>query len=931
MRINQKSRKWLLSKGHKNSPAARFVLINTPVVVFLLIFFIFFGGNSNANAQHPGETRLENNLRVITCEMHHAPLIFLGVIYDAAPRNEYIGITGISHVLEHMMFMGTKKYPGNKFIQNLRQMGASLNGFTTTDFTAYYDFFPKQYLEQILKMEADRMQNLLLDSLVFVKELEVVKNERRRKLDNSPRALIEADFKNLFYRTHPYRNPTIGYMPDLENMTLKKVRNYYHRYYRPENAVLILVGDFETANILPKVRKFFGFSKSGSPPERFEIFELPPQGKRQVVYRSSAFQKPAVYFHFHLPPITHPAAPALDALMAVLGRPSSELGRLKEVLVHQQNLAEHAGTAGFCFRDAGFLTMKVTTDDTAKFPQIETKIRQIVNELKTKPVSEEELFAYKIKTKYLRAQEGLSIRGFGEKLIYYTMMGGWQYRLLEEPKIKEQLTPADIQRVAQTYLDFEQGFTEYRIPAQSGVPGDTGRAEGDLSGERDEQNGINYFFGKSEKPVCEKIDGPTELHLSGMLHRTDLSNGIILYQLQNPASGLWGFQGFWETGNIVENDTFPGIGRLLVQLMMGDTRQTTATDLKKKLQYYQIRQGFGGGNIDLTVYGDCLGEYVDTLLAATHERLFSPKFTKEKIDEMVSRLREGEANEWNNPKIPANRLITQLLFPNHPYARENRRDPDKLQQVTPEKLQKMWRRYFCPENLTLIVYSPFDSSTNRHLIQKYFVKKWPENISPVQEVPLASIEKYPEKALYQIPNPDLKMAEIRIGFPGPDLSHPDAFAFDQMADILARGSVSSYLGSILRNQLGLTYYLGLNSESGARRYGGSLIIETQVAVNKVHQFLDTIRVLLRQFPESLTEEQWHSTRKRLNLAYLKQWDNFENVVQRLFNALREGQSPECPDNYLQRLNNLKFSDLKRVARKYIDPAKMFIVVHGNLE
>ncbi len=888
---------------------------------FLLYFFLFFIGTGVAGEQLPSETMLPNGLRVVTYEMHHAPLIFLSVIYDASPRNEYPGITGISHMLEHMMFMGTGKHPGDQFIRELRERGATLNGFTTNDFAAYFDYFPSGFLNDVLMLEADRMTDLQLDSLTFIKERSVVRNERLRKVDNSPRALIDEDFKNLFYRTHPYRNPGIGYLADIDNFTLSKVRSYYRKYYRPDNAVLLLVGDFNTAGVLDQVKKIFNFMPIGPAPEKPAIFELPPAGKREVIYRSDIFTKPSIGFHFHLPDINDPDAPALDALMAVLGRPSSSLGRLHKVLVEQKKLAEYTGTAGYSFRDAGFMSVRVTANDTASFDEIEAAVTDIFADLKENLISEDELQPYKIKERYLQATQASSIEGFGQKMIYYIMQGGWKYRLQELPEIKKALTPEDIRSVARKYLDMNQCLVEYRIPAKDNA--------GSVSDADDSGEASPFYFVTPEPDTREAVaPAATGFHISQQVKFSQLPNGIKVYQMQNPAVGVWGLQGLWRTGDILENDTIPQIGAMLSFMMNRGTKKHSRLDLEKRTQYYQIREGFSGGNIDFTMYGEGLVEYADTLLSTLQERLYYPAFGREDMEKYLQMAENRKMSEKNNPKQFANEKILELLFPGHPYSREEISDPARLSTVTAEKLHTMWERYFRPDNLTLLVYGPLDSLQNIKLIDQYFGGPWPMK-EPLSDFnPVLTARQISRAQEVKIENPDLAVAEIRIAFPGPLLSSPDALAFEQVSNMLARGSVTSYLGKILRNKLGLTYYIGLNSDGGPRPHGGSLIIQTQVAKENVPEFMKTIRGLLKEFPAQITDEEWKADQKRLNLGYIKKFDDFENVVARVFSKLQEGEPVSRLDDYTTRLNNIRSTDLQRVAREYIDPDKMIVLIYG---
>ena len=204
------------------------------------------------------EKILENGLKVIVKEDHRAPVATAQVWYKVGSANEYGGITGVSHVLEHMMFKGTPKFPVGQFSKILAGIGARDNAFTSRDFTAYYQLFDVSKLETSFELESDRMAHLTLDEGEFNKEIEVVKEERRLRTEDNPNALTYEQFNAAAYNSSSYHNPVIGWMNDLDNMQVSDLRAWYEYWYMPNNATLVVVGDVNADDVFALAEKYYG-------------------------------------------------------------------------------------------------------------------------------------------------------------------------------------------------------------------------------------------------------------------------------------------------------------------------------------------------------------------------------------------------------------------------------------------------------------------------------------------------------------------------------------------------------------------------------------------------------------------------------------------------------------------------------------------------
>lgn len=233
------------------------------------------------------ETTLSNGLKVIIREDHRAPMVMTQIWYKVGSSDESGNLLGISHVLEHMMFKGTAKVPNDEFTRLSRIYGGSVNASTFTNYTQYYQLYPKAYFPLALELEVDRMSNLLLRQQDFEPEIRVVMEERRQRTDDNPRALAFERFKWIAYPTSHYRQPIIGHMKNLQNIQLQDLKDWYKKWYRPNNAILVIVGDVETQAALLQVQKYFGDIAATPLPPRNDVLEFEQLGYRHMELNSS--------------------------------------------------------------------------------------------------------------------------------------------------------------------------------------------------------------------------------------------------------------------------------------------------------------------------------------------------------------------------------------------------------------------------------------------------------------------------------------------------------------------------------------------------------------------------------------------------------------------------------------------------------------------
>ena len=299
---------------------------------------------------------LPNGLTVLLLEDHGVPMVSYHTWYRVGSRDEYPGVTGAAHMLEHMMFKGAKKYSGQDFDRIFHENGITNNAFTTNDYTGFYENLPSSKLDLVMDIEVDRMNSLLLNPQHLLSEREVVKEERRWRVDNNPMGLLRELMMATVFKVHPYKWPVIGYTKDIENYDADKLRFFYNSFYGPNNAVLVVVGDFKTSKVRSMIEDYYGKLPKRSIPEK--KYELEPiQAVQQNATLKRDVQNTSFVVAFQSPKQGDPEMYAIDLAANILGYGSSS--RLHKVLVYQKEYATSAYAYNSSMKDSGVFAVGV--------------------------------------------------------------------------------------------------------------------------------------------------------------------------------------------------------------------------------------------------------------------------------------------------------------------------------------------------------------------------------------------------------------------------------------------------------------------------------------------------------------------------------------------------------------------------------------------
>ena len=398
--------------------------------------------------------RLPNGMQVRVLENHRAPVVVSQVWYKVGASYEPDGITGISHVLEHMMFKGTKEHGPGEFSRIIAANGGRENAFTGADYTAYFQRIAKDRLALCLELEADRMRNLVLDEDEFRKEIEVVKEERRMRTEDKPTALTLEQFNAVAYASNPYRHPIIGWMEDLNSLTIDDVRKWYKTWYAPNNATLVVAGDVDATEVFGLAKKYFGALPAEPLPAIKPRREVKQYGEKRLTVKAPA-RLPYLIMGYKAPVWpTHEDKQELYALEVLAGiLDGGDSARLSRELVRGSQIAASA-SAGYGMESLHetLFSLSAVPNSDVKMAALEKALRDQVEALKTRPVSADELSRVKAQV--------VAANVYQRDSVFYQAMEvgmletlGMPWRLRDDyVKNIEAVTAEAVQKVARKYL-----------------------------------------------------------------------------------------------------------------------------------------------------------------------------------------------------------------------------------------------------------------------------------------------------------------------------------------------------------------------------------------------------------------------------------------------------------------------------------------------
>jgi zinc protease len=395
------------------------------------------------------EETLENGLKVLAIRDENTPMAIFEIWYNAGSINEPMGKSGLSHLLEHMMFKGTPTYGPNSFSKTIKRAGGIDNAGTSKDYAYYFQKLSPDRLHLSIEMEADRMRNLIIDPEEVLSERAVVMEERRMRYDDDPQNLVYEEVMAAAFKNHPYGRPVIGWMEDLRTITADDLKAYYRTYYAPNNAFIVVGGNIDVERVMEQIRKAFGSVERGSDVPRLDIEEPVQRGERRVYVKKEA-ELPYLFIAYKAPNIYSEDTYALDVLSSILSEGKS--ARLYRNLIDNRQIALSAGAGYSNIQRHPHLFYFYGSPLPGKtIDEVEGALYEEIENLKQSPPEEKEVQKAKnqLESDFIMNQDSLYYQAM--MLAWFEMIGDWRLKDSYLEGIRK-VTPGDVQRVAQKYL-----------------------------------------------------------------------------------------------------------------------------------------------------------------------------------------------------------------------------------------------------------------------------------------------------------------------------------------------------------------------------------------------------------------------------------------------------------------------------------------------
>ncbi|MCK5785691.1 MAG: insulinase family protein [Candidatus Sabulitectum sp.] len=873
---------------------------------------------SFAFAEEPLVTVLDNGLTVITQELHYAPVVASVISYRVGARNEVGDILGMSHFLEHQMFKGTPDMPPGRFWQIVQRDGGSANAFTSEDVTCYYLILPASRIEDALAIESDRMVNCLIDSGEVVSERNVVHEERRMRSIDSPDGALWEALAETAYTEHPYRMPVIGYDENILAYDHIKTRAYYEIYYAPSNAVLTIVGDFDTEELLADIESYFGDIPAGNVPEEAIPVE-PLQTESRYVEIEHASNLPRFVMAFHSVDGNDPTNPAMEMISSYLSAGRS--GRFDQLLV-ENNLVYSAGAWNDGGIDPGmfniYVTMNPPGDDEVTIEEIQEIIWDELENLAENGISESAL--EDLKNRY-RASEVLgNANPVGLAMGYSlsrTMFGNHMYGQ-EQLALIEQLTPEDISEAASA-LFRRNGVTVGVLHPVGG----SGRSMGgnqELPTDVTQPTSVNY----DGLEIPEDFLVPPTASIADGVETFELENGLVLLVKEDHTFPVVSINFSVPMGSYMHSSDLNGLAGITTEAMLKGTDELEYIEFHKRLEIEGASLRFGAGSEASFGSVTLLSEDLEMGILTVSDLLLNPAFREADYDKILFESYAGlEASAERSFSVAYDSLAAITAESPADYRNVSTASLDR---ISLEDVVGYYDLCCRPEGAVITIVGDVDPEAVLTMTEDYFAE-WKNPQEPLPEIQIPVFTSAPGDTVVTFME-GRTQGTVLIATKAPGIDMPDYPAFAVMNTILGRG-IGSRLGHSVRDEQGLAY--GVGSWASANDSTGSFTAYLSTLADYVPQA--TASVIHEM--EVISTENVQDVELRLAKAnsvgrQALSGMTYRDLAGRLTSLQADGKPLDYHLTYLSRVLELTPDELREAAATYFIPDEWFISIAGSL-
>ena len=755
---------------------------------------------------------LANGLTVYSVQNKQNPTVAIQVWYKVGSKNDPPGRSGFAHLFEHIMFKGTRNMKDETLDRLTEDVGGENNAFTQSDVTVYHETVPSNYLPTLLWAEADRMASLSVNQAAFVSERAVVEEEYRQSVLAPPYGLLENSVDIYSWAVHPYKRPTIGSIHDLDSSTLADVRAFHDTFYRPDNAVLLVVGDFEQAALDGYVNRYFGrIKRPNRPIPRVTVTEPPRKKEKRVNETGPNVPLPALVMTFLTVKETSADAEPLRVLDTLLS--GGEASRLYRSLVYEQQVASEAGSSADLRPDAGLFQLSATAASGKTLDAVEKSLLAQVEKIKKTPPTQAELIKARnqILSSTLNGRE--TNDGVAFALANAAVLDGDPARVNTDLARLQAVTAQDVQRVAQKYLTAQN-----RVVIRYGAGKTTAQT---VSANPTSVTGAAPPFKPLETPPSPTT--PRPLTLPTPTEKT-LANGLRVVAVPGRKSGLVSVELVSKTGGATDPNDKAGLADFSASLLTKGTKTRTAPQIASQIEALGGSISSGASYDSATISMGVLKTNVNAAFSVFADVALHPAFAPAEIDRLRAQTLDDLTVGLQSPGTIARYAANRVVFGDGPYGHPLGGTPQTLPKLSRADVQTFHDRAFVPANCVLVVGGDITPDAAFALAEKFFGTWSTKNNSIPNDdifngdpIKIDAVVTPPQKRVLVIDKPGAGQAAVLLTRPAIGRSDPDYYA-GVVANTVLGGGYSARLNREVRVKRGLSY--GASSGLTARRNGG---------------------------------------------------------------------------------------------------------------
>ncbi len=882
---------------------------------------------------------LPNGLEVVLHQDKSDPIVAVAIQMHVGSSREKPGRTGFAHFFEHMLFQKSENVEEGAFFKNINDLGGTFNGGTWTDGTVYYEVVPKDATERILWMEADRMGYFI--NAITVEDLEgekpVVQNEKRQRVDNQPYGHRSYVIKKALYpEGHPYNWEVIGELEDLQAATLEDVKDFYNSWYGPNNATLVVAGDFNKEELKGWIEKYFGEIKSRGEEEPLKPMPVTLEETKKLYHEDPYAKVPDLRIVYPTVEQFHEDSWALEALAEILSE--GKRAPLYKKLVEETEYAPSVFSYNSSSELAGEFNIGIRAKDGIDLDSVYFAVQQALDGFEKNGFSEKDLQRIKAKQETNFYNGISSVLGKAFQLSNYNEFKGDPGFITEDINKTLAVEKEDVMRVYEKYIKNKpaiitsfvpkdqleliiDGSEKAKVKIEELEPAakeqNIADVDKDTEYERTPSN-----FDRSQQPEL----GEKALITPPVIYETSMANGMQVLGIESAELPLVNFSIRIKGGGMLDNPEKPGIANLMTDIMQEGTKNKTPEELEDAIGQIGATIGMYTGSEEIVIYGNSLSRYFEETIALVEEMLLEPRWDMEEFDRLKSAQINNIKQRNANPDAIASTVASKITYGDqHIFAKPLSGTVESVEAITVEDLKEFYENYFAP-NISGFQVAGSVSQAEVEKALSSLSEKWSEKEVNMPSYEMKAVDETGK--IYFANFPEAKQSVIRMQRLAVSRTDEDYFPLT-VANYGLGGNSGGKLFQVLREEKGYTYgaYSNISSSNQKAPFAAYSSVKTNVTAPSVQAFKDVIE----QYKAEYNQEELEKAKTAL---IRKEAREYETLGQKL-NVLQQISSYNLPKDFIskdqEKLKAYTVEDMKAVMDKYMNVEQMNYIIVGDAE